>query len=608
MIKTRFIFGQSYDLYQGIGEHSFGGLYDYGPVGCSIKNNMLRLWREHFILEEDMLEIATPAITPDIVFEHSGHKAKFLDFVVTDVKTSLSQRADHALESWIEKTIKETKDISAEKKHELLEISNKAGGMDQKDLQEAFTKHKVNNHENGNEFGEVRPFNLMFQSMMGPLGESPVFLRPETAQGIFMNFPRLLRFNNDKLPFAGATIGMGYRNEICPRQKLIRVREFDLAEIEYFYDPEIKTHTRVSEVHDLELPLYSAQNQIDCTQEWKKFSVKEALSGGLIGSENLAYFMARTWLFMEELGMNLEGVRFRQHFGKEMAHYAKDCWDCEILTSYGWIECVGIADRSAFDLLAHAEGTKKPMVAARIINPPRKEMQLTVDLDKGKIGKAFMKEAKNVTTHFAEMSMDVKYNFRKIIDGGESYKFIDCTGVEREVTKDFVKGFKEKEANITEEKYVPFVIEPSFGVGRIMFALLEHSYMKRDDKDILVMKANIAPVKVSLLPLFAKEEFLSYLPDIEKRVKSFGLSTKCDRSGVAIGKKYARNDEIGVPYAITIDHTTRDEAENKTVTLREILTTKQIRVPIAEVGQVLASLCNNVTPWTHYLETYPLVN
>merc|ERR1712046_429304 len=128
-----------------------------------------------------------------------------------------------------------------------------------------------------------------------------------------------------------------------------------------------------------------------------------------------------------------------------------------------------------------------------------------------------------------------------------------------------------------------------------------------DDKDILVMKPNISPVKVSILPLFAKEEFLTFLPGLEKRVKSYGLSTKCDRSGVAIGKKYARNDEIGVPYAITVDHTTRDEAENKTVTLREILTTKQVRVPIAEVGQVLANLCNNVTPWVDVLQKYPPV-
>merc|ERR1712228_266364 len=110
------------------------------------------------------------------------------------------------------------------------------------------------------------------------------------------------------------------------------------------------------------------------------------------------------------------------------------------------------------------------MVAPRIVNPPRKEMQLTIDLDKGKVGKGFMKEAKNVQTHFAEMTMEAKYNFKKVIESGESYKFTDCSGKEFEIGKEYVKGFKEKEANITEEKYVPYVIEPSFGVGRIMFA------------------------------------------------------------------------------------------------------------------------------------------
>ena len=607
MIKNRFIYGQSFDLYQGIGAHSFAGLYDYGPVGCSIKNNLLRLWRDHFILEEDMLEIATPAITPDIVFEHSGHKQKFLDFVVQDSKTHFAYRADHALEGWVSKEIKENKNLTEEKKHELELLSIKAGSLNKEELQEIFTTYAVKNVENGNDFAEVRPFNLMFQSLMGPLGESPVFLRPETAQGIFVNFQRLLRCNNDRLPFGAATIGMGYRNEIAPKNKLIRVREFDLAEIEYFYDPEVKTHSRLSDISDLVLPLYSKQDQVLGNKEWKSYSIKDALENGMICSENLAYFMGRTWLFLEQVGLDLDCVRFRQHGDKEMAHYAKDCWDAEILTSYGWVECVGIADRSAFDLKAHAEGTKKPINAARVLNPPKKEKQITIDLDKGKIGKHFMKEAKSVNDHFAEMSKEDKYSFKEVIEKGESYKFTDCTGKEFEVTKEFVKAFKEKDANISEEKYVPYVIEPSFGVGRIMFALLEHSYKRRDDKDILHLKPYMAPVKVALCPIFVKDEFTCYLPTLEKKIKAYGLSTKADRSGVAIGRKYARNDEIGVPYAITIDHTTRDETENKTVTLREMLTTYQVRIPIDEIGQVLANLCNSITPWADVYEKYPKV-
>ena len=605
IVKKRFIYGQSFDIYQGIGGHSFASLYDYGPVGCSIKNNLLKLWRDHFILEEDMLEIATPVITPDIVFESSGHKQKFLDFIVQDMTTNVAYRADHAQENWAEKEIKENIKLTDEKKQELELFSIKAGSMNKEELQDIFTKHDVKNYENGNNFGEVRPFNLMFQSLMGPTGESPVFLRPETAQGIFVNFPKLLRCNNNSLPFGAATIGMGYRNEIAPKQKLIRVREFDLAEIEYFYDPEVKTHSRFSEISDMVLPLYSAEDQELGKKEWKTYSIKSAVESNMIDSENLAYFMGRTLQFLEQVGLDLDGVRFRQHGRKEMAHYAKDCWDAEILTSYGWIECVGIADRSAFDLKAHAEGTKKPIVASRILDPPKKEKQITVKLDQGKVGRHFRQDSRNISEHFAEMTKENKQKFKEVIENGETYNFVDCKGKEFGITKDFVKEFIQKDANISVETYVPYVIEPSFGIGRILFALLEHSYKRREERNILHFKPYMAPVKVNIFPIFAKDEFMSFLPILEKKIKAYGLSTKCDRTSVSIGRKYARNDEIGIPYAITIDHITKDETENKTVTLREMLTTNQVRIPIEEIGQVLANLCNSITPWADVYEKYP---
>jgi len=170
---------------------------------------------------------------------------------------------------------------------------------------------------------------------------------------------------------------------------------------------------------------------------------------------------------MKDIGINPDGVRFRQHLAGEMAHYAKDCWDCEILTSYGWTEMVGLADRSAFDLNNHSRGSKKPLVASRILKEPRKEKHLIIDFDKGKIGKQYSKQAKNVQIHFDEMTMENKYKFRAIIDAGEAYKFSDCSEQEYLIDKSVVKGFKEKDVNITEEKYTPWVIEPAFGIGRI---------------------------------------------------------------------------------------------------------------------------------------------
>lgn len=223
-------------------------------------------------------------------------------------------------------------------------------------------------------------------------------------------------------------------------------------------------------------------------------------------------------------------------------------------------------------------------------------------MNKPKIGKDFGKNSKNVISHFDEMKMEDKFKFKELIEAGETYKFTDCSKIEFEVTKELVKGFKEKEVNVVEEKFVPYVIEPSFGIGRIIFALLEHSYMVRDGKEILKLNVNMAPVKVSLIPLFTKQEFMSYIPQIDKKLKQAGLSCKVDRSGVAIGRKYARNDEIGVPYAITIDHTT---FEDNTITLREIVTTEQVRIPINEVAEVLSRLVNNFTVWQEILQKYP---
>ena len=173
-------------------------------------------------------------------------------------------------------------------------------------------------------------------------GDVKGFLRPETAQGIFVNFKRLLEFNQGKLPFAAAQIGTAFRNEISPRSGLIRVREFTMAEIEHFCDPSEKSHPKIDSMKDTEMSLYSS----DCQMQGRslvKTTVGQALSDGTIASETLGYYMARIQQFLFKIGVDPSKCRFRQHMPNEMAHYAADCWDAELLTSYGWIECVGKA-------------------------------------------------------------------------------------------------------------------------------------------------------------------------------------------------------------------------------------------------------------------------
>ena len=185
----------------------------------------------------------------------------------------------------------------------------------------------------------------MFQTHIGPSGAVKGFLRPETAQGIFVNFKRLLEFNQGKLPFAAAQIGNAFRNEISPRSGLIRVREFTMAEVEHFCDPAEKDHPKFSGVADTMMTLYSANNQMG-GEAARQVRIGDAVAAGTVANQTLGYFLTRIQNFLIKIGVDNSRLRFRQHMANEMAHYACDCWDAEILTSYGWVECVGCADRS----------------------------------------------------------------------------------------------------------------------------------------------------------------------------------------------------------------------------------------------------------------------
>jgi glycyl-tRNA synthetase len=179
---------------------------------------------------------------------------------------------------------------------------------------------------------------------------------------MFVNFQRLLEYNGGKLPFAASQIGQAFRNEIAPRSGLLRVREFTLAEIEHFVNPEDKKHPKFARVSNLVLNLFPREDQLT-TKTTIQMTIGDAVKKGIVANETLGYFIARTYLFLTSAGIKKDRLRFRQHLRDEMAHYATDCWDAEIQNSYGWIECVGIADRSCFDLTAHATETKKPLSA-----------------------------------------------------------------------------------------------------------------------------------------------------------------------------------------------------------------------------------------------------
>jgi len=229
------------------------------------------------------------------------------------------------------------------------------------------------------------------------------YLRPETAQGHFLNFSRLLEFNNGRVPFASAQIGRSFRNEISPRAGLLRVREFTMAEIEHFVDPEDKKHERFHEVHDVVLDVLDRNVQASGSTKTKKISVGEAVSSGIIANETLGYFVARIHQFLVKVGVDPTRLRFRQHMSNEMAHYAADCWDAEIQNSYGWTECVGCADRAAYDLTVHSNKTGHPLVVRQALKEPIITERLVAEFNKKVLGKTFGKDVAVIQNIFAEL-------------------------------------------------------------------------------------------------------------------------------------------------------------------------------------------------------------
>jgi len=229
------------------------------------------------------------------------------------------------------------------------------------------------------------------------------YLRPETAQGHFLNFSRLLEFNNGRVPFASAQIGRSFRNEISPRAGLLRVREFTMAEIEHYVDPEDKSHERFHEVRDVVLDLLDRNVQAGGSTQTRKLTVGEAVSTGIIANETLGYFVARIHQFLVKIGVDPTRLRFRQHMANEMAHYATDCWDAEIKNSYGWTECVGCADRAAYDLTVHSNKTGHPLIVRQALREPIVTERLVAEFNKKVLGKTFGKDAGVIQNVFAEL-------------------------------------------------------------------------------------------------------------------------------------------------------------------------------------------------------------
>ncbi|XP_022730589.1 glycine--tRNA ligase, mitochondrial 1-like [Durio zibethinus] len=597
-LERRLFYVPSFKIYGGV-----AGLYDYGPPGCAVKANVLAFWRQHFVLEENMLEVDCPCVTPEVVLKASGHVDKFTDLMVKDEKTGTCYRADHLLKDFCkDKLEKKDINITAEKAAELKHVLAVLDDLSAEELGEKIREYGIVAPDTKNPLSDPYPFNLMFQTSIGPSGLSPGFMRPETAQGIFVNFKDLYYYNGNKLPFAAAQIGQAFRNEISPRQGLLRVREFTLAEIEHFVDPEDKSHPKFSEVSNLEFLMFPREKQVS-GEPAKRICLGEAVSKGIVNNETLGYFIGRVYLFLTYLGIDKDRLRFRQHLANEMAHYAADCWDAEIECSYGWIECVGIADRSAYDLRAHTDKSGVPLVAHEKFAEPREVEKLVIAPVKKELGLAFKGDQRMVCEALEVMSEEEAMEMKANLESKGEVEFHVCT-LAKDVTinKNMVTISKEKKKEY-QRVFTPSVIEPSFGIGRIIYCLYEHSFYTRPSKtgdeqlNVFRFPPLVAPIKCTVFPLVQNQQYEEVAKHISQILTAAGISYKIDMTGTSIGKRYARTDELGVPFAITVDSTS-------SVTIRERDSKVQIRVNVEEVASVVKEVTEGQSTWNDMLLKY----
>lgn len=562
---------------------------------------MIDTWRKHFVLNESMLEMECTCLTPAVVLATSGHVDRFTDLMVKDVKTAECFRADKLLEDAIDQYLQEHATLSTEEKEEHLRIQRQADAYAPEELDQLLLQYNCKG-PSGEPYSPSFPFNLMFKTSIGPEGTAVGYLRPETAQGLFCNFRRLLDLNAGKMPFAAAQIGLGFRNEIAPRSGLLRVREFCMGEIEHFVNPNDKRHASFATVQDYELVLFGREDQLG-SGKTKRLTVGAAVQSGIINNETLAYFMARTQQFMEKIGMDKERLRFRQHLATEMAHYAADCWDMEIQSSYGWVECVGHADRACYDLQVHSQATKTLMVATEKVDPPVEVEFAKLKLDRKELGKVFQNAQRTVATALETLAEDWA-TFAPVAEALETEGKTMVDGFE--VTKAMVTWTKTKKM-IHERKFTPSVIEPSFGMGRILYSLLEHSFYQREGDEqrcVMRLKPQIAPEKCAVFPISSNAECNAVVDAIAADLMDQDLATRVDKSTASLGRRYARADELGVPFAVTVDFQT---LQDQTVTLRERDSTKQIRVHREEITNIISNIVRSKVTWEELKQKHPLV-
>jgi glycyl-tRNA synthetase len=552
LARRRGFFWQSFEIYGGV-----GGFVTYGPLGARLKQNIENKLRELFVTKLGILEIESAVIAPGKVFEASGHVDHFKEPMVECSNCKKRFRADHLLEEY-------AKISSAE-----------AEKMSLKEIEEAIVKNKIQCPDCGGTFNQPQQFLTMFETTIGPYAGAVGYGRPEAAQGIFVEFNRLYSIAREKLPFGVLQIGHALRNEISPRQGLIRLREFTIADLEFFFNPEEPNCCLLKEVENETLPILLAETRQNGLEETLDVTVKEALERGVVRSEWQAFFMAMAKKLLVEIGVPPENQRFIEKLPWEKAHYSSQSFDQEVFVErWGWVEVSGHANRTDFDLTSHMKASGADMRVYKEYATPVEKEQPVLKPVMAKLGPAFKSEAGKVAELLSkaepeEVANSLKKNGYYSVGG---YRILpEQVGITREKT--VLRG----------TRFVPHVVEPSFGSDRLFYIALEYAYQEKDNRVVMSFPRSIAPMQLGVYPLVSKDGLAEKATQLHNLLTQEGFTAEFDEAG-SIGRRYARADEAGIPLGITVDY---DTMENETVTIRDRDSWQQVRTKIKDLPDLL---------------------
>ncbi|HDJ83953.1 MAG TPA: glycine--tRNA ligase, partial [Desulfurococcaceae archaeon] len=378
-----------------------------------------------------------------------------------------------------------------------------------------------------------------------------------------------------KLPVGIAQIGRVARNEISPRQGMIRLREFTIMEVEFFFDPEEPECPLLDRVANTKLRILTAEAKKRGEEKPEEYRVSEAVEERIIINPWLAYWMTVARDFVHELGVPYENMYFEDKLPHERAHYSSQTFDQLVRVSrWGWIEVSGHSYRGDYDLSRHMKYSGQDLRVFKSYTEPRIAKVKKLWINKGLIGKDYKAESRKIIERLQQLPLE------EIEKQLKEKGYVKVNGYK--LSTKYVR-VEEVEEKITGKHFIPHVVEPSFGAERLLYITLEYAYKEKENRVILSIPRDIAPIQVAIFPLVSKKDIINRARQIYRLLIDKGFYVIYDESG-SIGRRYARADEIGVPAAITVDYQT---LEDDTVTIRDRDTWKQVRVPIRELPTIL---------------------